>query len=340
MSENSKVWSFADKYRNYIDRRFSGDASWSINKLARDARDRVGSKVQDLLENRLAPFNENPDKRREEEAEFESFKLRLGAAQSATYDVSIIWEWQHLKRETGAGQAGGTCPLWSSTIGTTTTFSTSVIRSDTSTAIDVSSATALGSHGFCLFDIQCKMRLKCDEEQQPTCSKGFCFCKKKPTAPATVIFTVTQHTTSTLAIVRTITNEAPSSPTVAPPAPPEITYDCYGISGISCKGMKVKFCDEAVNNLQRGDSDHIYESGPVASYRSGNRAWGSTDGPVCAVYIAGTRQDGQNCKMTGDDMWKAYQNIRQSGCGICGRQHLGDGCMVVVASVNGNTWRS
>lgn len=118
-------------------------------------------------------------------------------------------------------------------------------------------------------------------------------------------------------------------PTTEPPPPPPAPspyYDCKGES--LCSTTPVKFCDRAVNEMKRGDN--IYESNREALVYRGN-CYGNLDGYGCSVQIRGTDRNGKNCKITGDEMWQAYQDIRKSGdCRMCGSKHFGNGCLVSV----------
>jgi hypothetical protein len=103
-------------------------------------------------------------------------------------------------------------------------------------------------------------------------------------------------------------------------------YDCKGET--LCSTTNVKWCDKAVNQMNRGQT--IYTSNAEALALSGN-CWANNAGFGCSVKIRGTDQNGKNCKITGDEMWQAYQDIRNvGGCGKCGTKHFGNGCMVSV----------
>ncbi|CAK7235811.1 hypothetical protein SBRCBS47491_009421 [Sporothrix bragantina] len=105
-------------------------------------------------------------------------------------------------------------------------------------------------------------------------------------------------------------------------------YDCEG-SSFCGSLVHVKHCDEAVNNMNRGN--RIYVSNSAALAGEGN-CWANTDGDFgCKIYIQGRDESGNNCRITGDDMWWAYQDIRKQGnCGKCGSKHLGNGCIVSI----------
>ncbi|KAF7164134.1 hypothetical protein CNMCM5623_008824 [Aspergillus felis] len=109
---------------------------------------------------------------------------------------------------------------------------------------------------------------------------------------------------------------------------------CTGLSPYDCKGetlcstTNVKWCDKAVNQMNRGKT--IYTANAEALAISGN-CWANNAGFGCSVQIRGTDQNGKNCQITGDEMWQAYQDIRNvGGCKKCGTKHFGNGCMVSV----------
>lgn len=103
-------------------------------------------------------------------------------------------------------------------------------------------------------------------------------------------------------------------------------YDCK--DDILCSTTNVKFCDEAVNNMQRGST--IYTANGDSLAISGN-CWANWEQFGCSVKIRGTDEDGNNCQITSDEMWDAYQDIRNiGGCHVCGSKHFGNGCLVNV----------
>ena len=105
-----------------------------------------------------------------------------------------------------------------------------------------------------------------------------------------------------------------------------LPYDCQGAT--LCSTTLVKWCDKAVNNMQRGSK--IYESNGISLAVSGN-CWANYEQFGCKVYVQGTDQDGNNCRVTGDELWQAYQDIRGAGgCSTCGSKHFGNGCLVSV----------
>ncbi|KAH2915867.1 hypothetical protein KXW25_008333 [Aspergillus fumigatus] len=103
-------------------------------------------------------------------------------------------------------------------------------------------------------------------------------------------------------------------------------YDCKGET--LCSTTNVKWCDKAVNQMNRGQT--VYTSNAEALALSGN-CWANNAGFGCSVQIRGTDRNGKNCKITGDEMWQSYQDIRNiGGCGKCGTKYFGNGCMVSV----------
>ncbi|KAJ5475502.1 hypothetical protein N7539_007789 [Penicillium diatomitis] len=102
------------------------------------------------------------------------------------------------------------------------------------------------------------------------------------------------------------------------PSPEE--YDCKGSSMCSTPDF-LKWCDHAVNYLQRNDQKYY---GTYDSQLTGN-CWGDqTRG--CGVFI-----QGNNCSISGNDLWNDYQNIRNvGGCKKCGSFHRPDGCLVTI----------
>lgn len=115
-------------------------------------------------------------------------------------------------------------------------------------------------------------------------------------------------------------------PTTPPAAPsPTPSYDCEGAT--LCSTTNVKWCDEAVNNMDRGSK--LYTASDTIAV-AGN-CWANAEGFGCSVSIRGTDGDGNSCQITGDDMWYAYQDIRDVGdCAKCGSKHFGNGCLVSV----------
>ncbi|KAL4805129.1 Spherulation-specific family 4-domain-containing protein [Aspergillus unguis] len=98
-------------------------------------------------------------------------------------------------------------------------------------------------------------------------------------------------------------------------------YDCKGSSLCTTPGL-LAWCDHAVNYLHRDDEPFYTADGGSLS---GN-CWGDqTRG--CGVFIQGD----SSCTISGNDMWDAYQDIRNiGGCTKCGSFHRDDGCLVTI----------
>ncbi|KAJ0413256.1 fibronectin type III domain protein [Aspergillus carlsbadensis] len=103
-------------------------------------------------------------------------------------------------------------------------------------------------------------------------------------------------------------------------------YDCKGEA--LCSTTNVKWCDKAVNQMNRGGT--IYRANSEALALEGN-CWANNAGFGCWVRIRGTDENGRNCEITGDEMWEAYQDFRNiGGCKKCGSKHFGNGCLVTI----------
>jgi hypothetical protein len=111
-------------------------------------------------------------------------------------------------------------------------------------------------------------------------------------------------------------------------------YDCKGHT--LCSTSSVKWCDKAINQMPRGG--HMYRSNGVPFSEAG-RCWANVVGLGCSVQIRGKNRDtGGVCEISGDDMWKAYQDIKDSSkgnCGKCGSKHFGNGCLVSIDYAEG-----
>ena len=104
-----------------------------------------------------------------------------------------------------------------------------------------------------------------------------------------------------------------------------------------CKTSPVKFCDLGVNNMQRGARKYVASD----TLSSAGNCWADVAGYGCSVQIRGdnAHEGDKKCSITGDQMWWAYQDIRdplKGGCAHCGSKHFGDkkysrnGCMVSI----------
>lgn len=73
--------------------------------------------------------------------------------------------------------------------------------------------------------------------------------------------------------------------------------------------------------MTRGD--HIYRSDSNIAI-SGN-CWANSYGYGCKVFVQGNDLTGEPCTITGDNMWEAYQDIREiGGCSRCGNKQSGN----------------
>ncbi|CAG8882975.1 unnamed protein product [Penicillium egyptiacum] len=115
------------------------------------------------------------------------------------------------------------------------------------------------------------------------------------------------------------------NPTESYAVPTPDDYDCEGSIMCSTPDL-LKWCDHAVNVLHRTD---YLDYSTTGSSLDGN-CWGDqTRG--CKVFI-----QGDNCSISGNDMWNDYQNIRKiGGCKKCGTYHIGQGCLVTIDYVYG-----
>ncbi|KAJ5423592.1 hypothetical protein N7491_008808 [Penicillium cf. griseofulvum] len=103
-------------------------------------------------------------------------------------------------------------------------------------------------------------------------------------------------------------------------------YSCKGSSMCTTPDL-LSWCDHAVNYLHRDDTQ-FYKAG--SGTLSGN-CWGDqTRG--CGVFIEGD----STCTVSGNDLWNAYQNIRDTGgCKKCGSFERSDGCTLKIDYVYG-----
>lgn len=106
-------------------------------------------------------------------------------------------------------------------------------------------------------------------------------------------------------------------------------YDCQGEKLCGHTLDMIKHCDLAANSLvhQTGVTKMYTAGQPMGE--SGMCSVNSVTGQGCKVYLQGKDENDKPCSYSGDDMWKAYQDIKNiSGCKKCGTKHFGNGCMV------------
>ncbi|KAE8358366.1 Spherulation-specific family 4-domain-containing protein [Aspergillus caelatus] len=103
-------------------------------------------------------------------------------------------------------------------------------------------------------------------------------------------------------------------------------YNCKGSSMCTTPNF-LKWCDHAVNSLQRNDVPSYFptSANETGINQSGN-CWGDqTRG--CGVFIQGDA----SCSISGNDLWNDYQNIRNiGGCSKCGSFYREDGCQITI----------
>ncbi|KAM0540864.1 hypothetical protein ACHAPJ_013476 [Fusarium lateritium] len=97
-------------------------------------------------------------------------------------------------------------------------------------------------------------------------------------------------------------------------------YNADTVCGLpTWNSMYAKYCDHAVNSLQRNDDKNYGDGKPL----EGN-CWGDRDGYGCTVFVRG-----KGCVLSGNEMWWKYQDLRDSDkgdCSKCGSVHYGNGC--------------
>jgi len=106
-------------------------------------------------------------------------------------------------------------------------------------------------------------------------------------------------------------------------------YDCQGEKLCGHTLDLIKHGDLAVNRLvhQTGVTKMYIAGQPIG--KSGTCSLNSVTSQGCKVYLQGKDEDDKHCSYSGDDMWKAYQDIMNiSGCKKYSPKHFGNGCMV------------
>ncbi|KAF4973568.1 hypothetical protein FSARC_177 [Fusarium sarcochroum] len=89
-----------------------------------------------------------------------------------------------------------------------------------------------------------------------------------------------------------------------------LSWDEPGIfiqSHLNYEDKYTKYCDHAVNSLQRND-DKNYGDGKGLDVN----CWGDSSGNGCVVFVTG-----KNCVLSGNEMWWKYQDLRDSDKGDC-----------------------
>jgi hypothetical protein len=106
-------------------------------------------------------------------------------------------------------------------------------------------------------------------------------------------------------------------------------YDCQGAPLCGHTIDMIKHCDLAANKLVHGTDEIKMYTANKPLGENGMCSVNPVTGQGCKVYIQGKDENGVDCTFSGDDMWKAYQDIKDlSGCKKCGTKHLPNRCMI------------
>ncbi|KAJ4010964.1 hypothetical protein NW766_007596 [Fusarium irregulare] len=228
--EGMGKWSFAEKFKTYMEQRFSGQEEHSINRWAIYAKDNIFPFIQGYLNN-LPPYDEDDQRKAEQEAKVAKWMDRFQKARSAGYTIDFSWDWT--TDETAiVPRADGICQRPTLT-GSLTTFSTSAIPTTkfemetttapviaTTTTTPEATTTTTGPN-LCLLNSACDN--DCEDGEVPTCLRhglfGTCGCAPEVT-------TTSQPPTTT--VPPTTSNAPDPEPTPDPEPEPELTptADC------------------------------------------------------------------------------------------------------------------
>ncbi|OBT76618.1 hypothetical protein VF21_05289 [Pseudogymnoascus sp. 05NY08] len=97
------------------------------------------------------------------------------------------------------------------------------------------------------------------------------------------------------------------------------SYSCKGNPLCGSTANLRAWCDVTVNDKITRD-DVVRYGAPGSGLPSGS-CTGNVAGFGCGVFVEG----GSGCKMSGNAIWYAYQDIRKAGgCAICGQKNFGD----------------
>ncbi|KAI6756976.1 hypothetical protein HG530_011574 [Fusarium avenaceum] len=120
--EGMGKWSFAERFKSYMESRFTGQEDYSINRWAIYAKDNITPIIQGYLDN-LPAYDDDETQADEQRRMVALWTQRFQKAMSAAYTVEFSWDWT--VGETGiAPRAGGICRRPTASL---TTLSTSVI---------------------------------------------------------------------------------------------------------------------------------------------------------------------------------------------------------------------
>lgn len=118
-------WSFADRYKAFMEDRFTGTQDWSINKAVDDAQTQLIARLKlDLANVQLPVTPPATAPSTADQTKLDNFNARLTKLEAATYAVTITWDWTYTvtkRQDNGAACNIGTVSQ------TLSTFSTSII---------------------------------------------------------------------------------------------------------------------------------------------------------------------------------------------------------------------
>ncbi|RSL48530.1 hypothetical protein CEP54_012877 [Fusarium duplospermum] len=189
-------WSFAERYKSFMESLFTGHQAHSINAAIAQAFADVGPKIQEDLTAALTGMqqkintnaNLTPDQKKKQ-IETWGIKwasltqrfvtLRTRYQQAGTTSINVVWDWDigNIPRKRDEVEEGPSCKVASTTTESATTLSTMVSRSETE-----SDPTSTGQPlTRCENVDECK-DWKCDEGKTPTCATvallpGFKICQ-------------------------------------------------------------------------------------------------------------------------------------------------------------------
>jgi hypothetical protein len=217
-------WSFAERFKSYMESRFAGQEDYSINRWAVYAKDNLTPIIQGYLEN-LPAYDDDETKADEQRRMVTRWTQRLQKAMSAAYTVDFSWDWT-VGETNIVPRAEGICRRPTASL---TTLSTSVISRTSSQ----SAATTTGLKP-CLTDTECD--LDCDDGDQPKCWHpsfvpgaifGNCICQPKITTTSEASKTTAAPTTTTEALTTSEAATTTANPEPEPEPEPTPTADCH-----------------------------------------------------------------------------------------------------------------
>lgn len=219
-----RKWSFAERFKSYMENRFAGQEEYSINRWAVYAKDNITPVIQGYLDN-LPAYDDDEIEAGKQRRKVAVWTQRFQKAMSAAYTVEVSWDWTVGETEIAA-RAEGICHRPTASF---TTLSTSVISRTSSQ----SAATTTGLKP-CLTDTECD--LDCDDGDQPTCWHpsfvpgaifGNCICQPKITTASEASKTTAPPTTTTEALTTSEAATTTANPEPEPEPEPTPTADCH-----------------------------------------------------------------------------------------------------------------